>query len=76
MGPPDRIFLSCPIRTRPDLFATDPPPPFSDEDPTILRVPFDVHVPDHEELLRTWRRLSHGEVRESGFGAEREEKPD
>ena len=60
LGAPDRVFASIPVRTWPDLLATDPPPPFERDD--AIKIPYDVYVPDHEELLRVKRLLVHGEI--------------
>ena len=59
-GPAEDVFLSCPKRTVPELFAADPPPPFARE--AARRIPLDVHVPDHEELRSVYRRLSRGRL--------------
>lgn len=48
----EQIFFSCPVRMWPELFATDPPPPFERDDPRLVKVPFDVKVPSFAELKR------------------------
>ena len=58
----DRVHWSCPKRTWPELFATRPAPPFGRDDPALCRVPWDVHVPNHAELLRIRRLLTQGFV--------------
>ena len=60
-GAPERVFYSCPVRTWPEFRASRPPPPFEDG-PEPEKIPFDVHVPDHGELLRVRRLLSRGRV--------------
>ena len=59
-GPADDVFLSCPKRTVPELFATEPAPPFARD--AALRIPLDVHVPDFEELRAVYRRMSRGRI--------------
>lgn len=58
LGEPEQVFASVPVRTWPELLATAPPPPFARED--CIKIPYDVHVPDHEELLRVKRLLTLG----------------
>lgn len=62
-GPPARIFVSCPVREWPELFRADPDLPFEPRDPRIERVPLDVGVPDHAELLRVRGFLGRGRLR-------------
>ncbi|MAG55515.1 MAG: hypothetical protein CMJ83_04415 [Planctomycetes bacterium] len=60
-GEPDRIFFSVPVRTWPELNAATPSPPFPRDDARLVKIPRDVHVPNFEELARTWRFLGQGE---------------
>jgi len=60
-GPARRVFYSCPVRMWPELFKASPPPPFP-KDYAIHKIPIDVRVPGHEELLRVRRRLQFGSV--------------
>lgn len=62
-GEPDRLFVSCPVREWPELFAADPPPPFDARDPRICRIPLDVRRPSFEELERVHAFLSRGRLR-------------
>jgi hypothetical protein len=59
-GAAEDVFVSCPKRTLPELFACSPPPPFPRE--ALLRIPLDVHVPDFQELKNVYRRMSRGRV--------------
>jgi hypothetical protein len=61
-GPVDRIFVAAPVRVLPELYATDPAPPFRRDDPRVQRVPMHVHRPDFAELLRVQRWLGHGRL--------------
>lgn len=60
--PPARLYLSCPVRLFADLCRTEPPPPVTPDDPRCLRIPIDVHVPKHAELLRVHRSISRGRL--------------
>ena len=62
-GPPARIFVSCPVREWPELFRSVPDLPFGARDPRIERIPLDVGVPDHAELLRVRGFLGRGRLR-------------
>jgi hypothetical protein len=64
-GPPDRLYVSCPVRLLPELFAADPPPPF-DRRARLERIPLDVRVPSFEELKRVRFALTRGWVWEAG----------
>jgi hypothetical protein len=59
-GPADDVFLSCPTRTVPELFAVRPPPPFPRE--AVHRIRLDVHVPDFAELKDVHRRMARGRL--------------
>lgn len=60
LGDPERIVVSCPVRTWPELFAVDPPPPFEKNDPRLRRAGLDVRIPSFEELLRVRGLLYRG----------------
>ncbi len=60
-GPVPRVFYSCPVRLWTEVFNAATPPPFS-KDHAIFKIPMDVRVPCHEELLKVRRRLTFGEV--------------
>ncbi len=57
---PTRLFVSCPVRLFADLCRADPPPPVTADDPRRVRIPIDVHVPNHKELLRVHRSITRG----------------
>lgn len=60
--PPQRLFVSCPVRLFSDLCQADPPTPVQADDPRRIRIPLDVHVPTHAELMRVHRSLSRGRL--------------
>ncbi|MEM6269936.1 MAG: hypothetical protein AAF998_10900 [Bacteroidota bacterium] len=62
----ERILLSCPVRMKPLLFQSKVPPPFTKDDPRLLKVPLDIHRPDLEELKRVNRIIQMGERTEAG----------
>lgn len=55
-----RILVSCPISLQSLWFESRIQPPFSKDDPRILKVPVDVHRPDLEELERVNRIILRG----------------
>ena len=55
----DHVLVSCPVRLWPELFATEPMPPF-DQREGITTIPLDVAVPSHDELLRVRRAIEQG----------------
>jgi hypothetical protein len=61
-GAPERIFHGLPVRAFADLFAADPPPPFSRDDPALQRIPMHVHTPDFAELKRVRGWLRYGRL--------------
>ena len=61
-GPFKRIFYSVPIRVFSELFEADPKPVFARDARELQRLPFHVHRPDYEELLRVRRMLLTGRV--------------
>lgn len=67
-GCPQQVFVACPKRIWPELWKVDPAPPFAPKctEPRLRKIPLDVHVPTHEELLRVQRFLSRGRVRWAG----------
>ena len=52
LNPVERILFSCSENLWHLLFQADPRPPFDRSDPRIRRIPFDVHPPNFEELMR------------------------
>ena len=58
---PKRIFASVPVRTWAELLAARPPIPFTQRD--VISIPFHVHAPNLEELLKVQARLTRGVVR-------------
>jgi hypothetical protein len=61
-GAPEQVFTAVNVRVLPELFATDPPPPFARDDATLRRVPRHVHVPDFAELCAVRAFLAGGRV--------------
>ncbi|TAE44361.1 MAG: hypothetical protein EAZ89_21695 [Bacteroidetes bacterium] len=57
---PPRILLSCPAQVWGLMFQSKVPPPFDKKDPRIGWIPTEVHLPDHEELLRINRFVQQG----------------
>ena len=49
---PQRILYSCTPQLWGLLFGSQVPPPFEKKDPRLIKVPTDVHVPDHAEMMR------------------------
>ncbi len=62
-GPPRALFVSCPVREWPELFGAAPDLPFGPRDERIVRIPLDVGVPNHAELLRVRGFLGRGRLR-------------
>lgn len=50
--PPERILYSCTARIWGMMFQSKIAPPFKKKDPRLVRIPRDVHIPSHEEMLR------------------------
>ena len=61
LGAFDLILYSCPVRMWPEVFKAKPAPPF-DKDAAIIKIPRDVRVPGHEELLRVRRFAAMGAI--------------
>ena len=59
-GDPEAIFHSCPVRLKSHWFGSKIAPPFEPDDQRLVHVPFHVHQPVHEELLRIQRLLATG----------------
>jgi hypothetical protein len=59
----DKILYSCSARIWGVIFQASPPPPFDKSDPRLVRVPHDVHIPDHQELLRINQMALKGSLR-------------
>ncbi len=49
---PQRILYSCTPQLWGLLFGSQVPPPFEKKDPRLIKVPTNVHVPDHAEMMR------------------------
>ena len=49
---PERIIYSCSAQLWGLLFQSKVPPPFEKKDLRLIKVPMDVKIPTHEELLR------------------------
>ena len=49
---PQRIIYSCTPQLWGLMFGSQVPPPFEKKDPRLIKVPTNVHLPDHEELMR------------------------
>jgi hypothetical protein len=62
LGEPAQVLWSVPVRSVPELFAADPPPPLPRDDRRLRRIPLHVHVPDFRELLRVRARLGRGRL--------------
>jgi hypothetical protein len=60
-GPPQRLFVSCPVRLWASLFDADPRPPFG-RDVEVTRIPRDLPRPTSDLVVRTYRFLCHGRV--------------
>jgi hypothetical protein len=56
----DAVFFSCPVRAWADFRAHRPPPPFGAA--RLARIPLDVDVPTHAELLRVRQWLVEGSL--------------
>ena len=65
-GEAERILVSCPVALRALWFGSKVAPPFAKDDPRLIKVPMDIHKPDHEELLRVNRRCVAGYVEGMG----------
>lgn len=68
MGSFDEVFVSCPVRLWADLKRSKTPFPLA-ESTEIRRIPLDVHVPGHKELLHVYYELSHGRIAEEQTGS-------
>ncbi len=58
-GPFGRVFYSCPVRLRPMLFGKEADALFGPE-VDLVKVPLDVRVPSHKELLHVHYEIRHG----------------
>jgi hypothetical protein len=67
--PPERLLYSCQPRLWGLLHQAKVPPPFSKKDPRLIKVPRDIAIPDHEELLKTNEFILKGwlQVYQTGF---------
>lgn len=61
--PAERILYYCNPQLWGLLHQAQPAPPFDKKDARLAKVPFDVHTPDHEELLRINRKCLQAELR-------------
>ena len=57
----DEVYVSCPVRLWPELFSSEPLPPF-DQREGITTIPMDVAIPCHEELMRVRRSMEQGRL--------------
>lgn len=57
-GEPEWILQSCPVRLWSHWFESRVEAPYRADDPIWVHIPFHVHQPDHEELLRIHRLIS------------------
>lgn len=57
-GDPQLIFYSMPVTFKSLWFGSDITPPFNSDDKRLTHIPFHVHQPDHEELVRIARLLA------------------
>ncbi|MEL6671967.1 MAG: hypothetical protein AAFR61_07230 [Bacteroidota bacterium] len=60
---PERILYSCSAQLWGLLFQSQVPPPFEKKDPRLVKVPKDIKIPTHEELMRTQEFVEQGELR-------------
>jgi len=57
---PQRLIYSCAAPLWGALFQSRVSPPFDRKDPRLVKVPRDVRIPDHEELVRVQRFIRFG----------------
>ncbi|MDJ0976308.1 MAG: hypothetical protein QNJ98_17740 [Planctomycetota bacterium] len=57
---PERLFVSCPVRLFADLCRTEAAPDLLTDEARHVRIPIDVNVPTHTELVRVHRSISRG----------------
>lgn len=55
---PEFIFVSCTPNVWGMIHAADPKPPFDRKDPRIRKIPYDVPIPDFEQLQIISNRLT------------------
>lgn len=55
---PEFIFISCTPNVWGMMYAADPEPPFDRKDPRIRKIPYDVPIPDFEQLQIISKRLT------------------
>lgn len=55
---PEYIFVSCTPNVWGMMYAADPEPPFDRKDPRIRKIPYDVPIPDYEQLQMIAKRLT------------------
>ena len=61
-GQPRMTLYSVPVRTWPELFRCEPPPPFDRRAPELIKIPLHVHQPNLAELERVRARLGRAAV--------------
>ena len=59
-GRPRHAYYACPTRSWPELFATNPAPPWPHE--LFERIRLHTHTPDFAELRRVHWQLAHGSL--------------
>ena len=72
----ERIFYSCPIKMWHYLFQSKAKCPFSKKDFRLHKIPFDVNVPNFEEMLHINKKISFGYLTFVSESVEDVEKPD
>lgn len=55
---PEYIFVSCTPNVWGMMYAADPQPPFDRKDPRIRKIPYDVPIPDFEQVQIIAKRLT------------------
>lgn len=59
---PERILYSCTATIWGAIHNSKTSPPFEKKDPRLIKVPHDVHQPDHEEMLRVNELCLRGQL--------------
>ncbi len=59
---PERILYSCSATLWGMLFQAKIPPPFEKKDPRLIKIPEDVNIPTHEELLKINELVQSGTI--------------
>ncbi len=58
---PSYLLVSCTPNVWGMMFQADPPPPFEKKDPRIRRIPYDIPIPDFEQLTKIREKLIHAQ---------------